>query len=81
MRLFLAVAVLMLALVAYTEAQEEETVEQRFAKFGNQMSEFGQNLADKAKSTFDDISTSQFARDTTNWFTERMEQLKSKFAQ
>ncbi|XP_047454733.1 apolipoprotein C-I [Mugil cephalus] len=77
MRLYLAVAMLMLAFVAYTEAQEE-TVEQRFAKFGDQMSEFGRTLAEKAKSTFQDIQTSDFITSSRDWFSQQLEKLKSK---
>merc|ERR1711915_96488 len=76
MRLYLAVAVLMLAFVAYTEA--EETVEQKFAAFGKQMTEMSQTLAEKAKTTFDDISTSEFAVTTKNWFSEQFEMMKAK---
>ncbi|XP_020505998.1 apolipoprotein C-I [Labrus bergylta] len=79
MRLFLAVAVLMLAFVAYTEAQEEETVQQKLSNLGDQMTEMGKNLAEKAKTTFDELSNSQFASDTRDWFTKHIEQLKSKF--
>lgn len=94
MRLYLAVAVLMLAFVAYTgrscvnytvktspqssflpccvtlcpslspaEAQEE-TIEQRFTKFGEQMSEMSKTLAEKAKNTFEQIQTSEIAVNT-----------------
>lgn len=77
MRLYLAVAVLMLAFVAYTEAQEE-TIEQKFVKFGEQMSEVGKSLADRAKTTFDQIQTSEFASTTKSWFEEQIEKLKTK---
>ncbi|KAL7394301.1 hypothetical protein ABVT39_023839 [Epinephelus coioides] len=60
MRLYLAIAVLMLALVAYTEAQEE-TFEQKFAKFTEQVTQVGQNLGERLKTGFDDIQTSDFA--------------------
>merc|ERR1712189_41919 len=66
MRLYLAVAVLMLAFVAYTEAQEE-TIEQK--------SEVGKSLADRAKTTFDQIQTSEFASTTKSWFEEQVEKL------
>ncbi|XP_054477516.1 apolipoprotein C-I [Anoplopoma fimbria] len=81
MRLYLAVAVLMLAFVAYTEAQEEEqTIEQRFAQFGNQMAEVGRNLADKAKTTFEEIKTSKIAEDSQDWFQRQIEALKQRLA-
>ncbi|XP_036928817.1 apolipoprotein C-I isoform X3 [Acanthopagrus latus] len=77
MRLFLAVAVLMLAFIAYTEAQEE-TAEQKLAKFGKQMTEMGKNLAEKAKNTFENINNSEFAVTSRNWFTEQLEKLKTR---
>ncbi|XP_073342281.1 apolipoprotein C-I-like [Pagrus major] len=78
MRLFLAVAVLMLAFVAYTEAQEE-SIEQKFTKFGEQMSAVGQDLAEKAKTAFENINNSEFAVTSRNWFAERLEKLKNRF--
>ncbi|XP_028280358.1 apolipoprotein C-I [Parambassis ranga] len=74
MRLYLAVALLMLAFVAYTEAQED-TIEQKFTKFGEQISELSRNLAEKAKTAFQDINTSEFATNAKNWFTEQFEKL------
>ncbi|XP_041844656.1 apolipoprotein C-I [Melanotaenia boesemani] len=80
MRLYLAVAVLMLAFVAYTEAQEE-TIEDKFTKFGEQISEMSKNLAEKAKTTFQDIHNSDFAESTRNWFTEQFEKIKTKLGE
>ncbi|XP_034553890.1 apolipoprotein C-I [Notolabrus celidotus] len=80
MRLYLAVAVLMLALVAYTEAQDD-TVEQKFAKFGEQMTELGQNLADKTQTAFQGIHESEFATTTRDWFAKQMEKLKAKLGE
>ena len=45
------------------EAQEE-TVEQKFAKFGEQFTEFGKTVADKAKDTFQSIGNSEFGETT-----------------
>ncbi|XP_035862201.1 apolipoprotein C-I isoform X1 [Sander lucioperca] len=80
MRLYLAVAVLMLAFVAYTEAQEE-TIEQRFAVFQDQMAEMGKNLAEKAKTTFEQFQTSDLAVKSQNWFREQYESLKAKMGE
>ncbi|XP_069559979.1 apolipoprotein C-I [Brachyistius frenatus] len=80
MRLYLAVAVLMLALVAYTDAQGE-SVEQKFQRFGEQFSEMGQTLAEKAKTTFQDLHNSEFAVSSRNWFTEQFEKVKSKLTE
>ena len=93
MKLFLAVAVLMLALVAYTggihtsaantkpvtapsflcvtwtcvgspaEAQDD-TLEDKFSRFGDKMTEIGQTVAEKAKTTFENIHNSDAAVST-----------------
>uniref|UniRef100_A0A087XQE1 Apolipoprotein C-I n=1 Tax=Poecilia formosa TaxID=48698 RepID=A0A087XQE1_POEFO len=67
MRLYLAAAVLLLALVAYTdclsEAQDDSLAE-KFSNFGDQITEFGKNVAEKAKTHFDTIATSEFAENT-----------------
>ncbi|XP_073342284.1 apolipoprotein C-I-like [Pagrus major] len=78
MRLFLAVAVLMLAFVAYTEAQEE-TIEQKFTEFGERVTQVGQDLAEKAKTAFENINNSEFAVTSRNWFSEQIEKLKTMF--
>ncbi|XP_034467316.1 apolipoprotein C-I [Hippoglossus hippoglossus] len=78
MRLFLAVAVLMLALVAYTEAQDD-SIEDKFARFGERMSEIGQTVAEKAKTTFDNIHNSDVAVNARGWFEERFQQIKDTF--
>ncbi|XP_068426535.1 apolipoprotein C-I [Clinocottus analis] len=79
MRVYLAVAVLMLAFVAYTEAQEQ-TMEQKFADFTQQVSDVTSNLAEKAKATFEDIKTSKFAVDSRDWFQTQIEKMKEHFA-
>uniref|UniRef100_A0A3Q0SIQ8 Apolipoprotein C-I n=1 Tax=Amphilophus citrinellus TaxID=61819 RepID=A0A3Q0SIQ8_AMPCI len=78
MRLYLAVAVLMLAFVAYTEAQEEETLDQKLSAFGDKLTEFGRSIADKAKTTFQDIHNSEFGTNARNWFREAFEKMKAK---
>ena len=45
------------------EAQEE-TIEEKFTKFGQQMSEMSKTFAEKAKTTFSDIHSSDFAVST-----------------
>uniref|UniRef100_A0A672FJ29 Apolipoprotein C-I-like n=1 Tax=Salarias fasciatus TaxID=181472 RepID=A0A672FJ29_SALFA len=57
MRLFLAVAVLMLALVAYTEAQDD-TLEAKLNKIKDQFTEMGSNLADHLSTTFRNVQDS-----------------------
>uniref|UniRef100_A0A3Q3W512 Uncharacterized protein n=1 Tax=Mola mola TaxID=94237 RepID=A0A3Q3W512_MOLML len=44
MKLYLAVAVLMLAFVAHTEAQEEETVGSTFTRFGDHVTDMTRGL-------------------------------------
>ncbi|XP_019948351.2 apolipoprotein C-I [Paralichthys olivaceus] len=78
MKLFLAVAVLMLALVAYTEAQDD-SIGDTFTRFGDKMQEMGRDLADRAKTTFEEISSSEAAVKTKNWFTETFEGIKNRF--
>ncbi len=42
------------------EAQEE-TIEQKFARFSEQMSEMSRAVAEKVKTTFDELHNSEFA--------------------
>ncbi|XP_047217376.1 apolipoprotein C-I [Girardinichthys multiradiatus] len=77
MRLYLAAAVLLLAFVAYTEAQDD-AIADKFTNFGDQIAEFGKNVAEKAQTHFDNIRTSDFAESTKNWFTEQFQKIKAK---
>ncbi|XP_056235712.1 apolipoprotein C-I [Seriola aureovittata] len=80
MKLYLAVAVLVLAFVAYTAAEaQEDTIEQRFTKFGEQMTEMGRSLAEKAKTSFEGFQSSDIAVSSKNWFQEQLESIKAKF--
>uniref|UniRef100_A0A3P9HAE0 Apolipoprotein C-I n=1 Tax=Oryzias latipes TaxID=8090 RepID=A0A3P9HAE0_ORYLA len=76
MRLYLAVAVLMLAFVAYTEAQDGD---QTYTQLKDQITEFGKTFAEKAKNTFETIHNSEFAETTRSWFTSAFDKLKTKF--
>nr|AAN02166.1 gastrula specific embryonic protein 1 [Epinephelus coioides] len=67
----------MLALVAYTEAQEE-TFEQKFAKLTEQVTQVGQNLGERLKTGFDDIQTSDFATNSKARLNEFFEWMKTK---
>ncbi|KAM6967457.1 apolipoprotein C-I [Aplochiton taeniatus] len=78
MKLSIAIAVLMLVFAAHTEAQEEQTLEEKFANFGSQVTELTKDLAEKTKTTFDQIHTSEFATNTRNWFSEQFEKVKAK---
>ncbi|XP_061770673.1 apolipoprotein C-I-like [Nerophis ophidion] len=75
MRLYLAIGVLLLALLAYTEAQDD-TIQQRFANVGDQLSEFGQSIAEKTKAAMKTIQDSDFAIATRNFFQNGFEKLK-----
>ncbi|XP_023688963.1 apolipoprotein C-I [Paramormyrops kingsleyae] len=77
MRLSIAIAVLVLAVIANSEA-EEPTLEEQFAKFQNQMKDFADDVAVKTKSTLDQIHQSEFAAKTRNWFTEQFDKMKQK---
>ncbi|XP_028327058.1 apolipoprotein C-I [Gouania willdenowi] len=75
MRLYLAVAVLVLALVAYTEAQDA-TMEEKMTQFGDQVTQLGKDFAEKAKNTFENIHNSETAENIRKWFNEQMEKVK-----
>lgn len=48
-----------------TEAQDAEpTVEERFSQFGQQMTEMGQTVAEKARAAMDTVQNSEFAKKT-----------------
>uniref|UniRef100_A0A669BT51 Apolipoprotein C-I n=1 Tax=Oreochromis niloticus TaxID=8128 RepID=A0A669BT51_ORENI len=76
MRLYLAVAVLMLAFVAYTEAQDDTSIQERFDRFGQKLTEIGQSLAEKTKTAFQDLHNSEFGTSTRNWFTDAFQKMK-----
>ena len=67
-----------LSMLSPAEAQEE-TIEEKFTKFGQQMSEMSKTFAEKAKTTFSDIHSSDFAVSTKSWLEEQLEKLKTKF--
>ncbi|XP_071388880.1 apolipoprotein C-I [Centroberyx affinis] len=79
MKLYLAVAVLVLALAAHTEAQEPETIEEKLANFGTQVTEFGKDLAEKTKNAFQDLHNSEVATNTRSWFQRQLDSMKAKF--
>uniref|UniRef100_A0A8C6WN95 Apolipoprotein C-I n=1 Tax=Neogobius melanostomus TaxID=47308 RepID=A0A8C6WN95_9GOBI len=79
MRLYLAVAVLMLAFVAYTEAQEA-TVEERFNQFGEQVKEFTSNTAEQAKAALEKFNNHESVQKMKNWFQQKYDELQAQFA-
>ncbi|MBW8245301.1 hypothetical protein K1F50_21065, partial [Muricauda oceani] len=80
MKLYLAAAVLMLVLAVHTEAQDEPTLEQHFAKFQTQVKEIADDLTEKTKTTFEKIGNSEFGEKTKNWFTEQFEKMKQSLS-
>ncbi|KAK7147444.1 hypothetical protein R3I94_010079 [Phoxinus phoxinus] len=81
MKLYLAAAVLMLVLAVHTEAQEEPTLEQRFATFQTQVKEIADDLTEKTKTTFQQLDQSEFATKTKSWFSEQYEKMKQKMSE
>ncbi|XP_056142562.1 apolipoprotein C-I [Lampris incognitus] len=79
MKLYLAVAVLMLVFAAFTEAQDTETIDEQLSSFGTKVSELTQDLAEKTKNAFQDMHNSEFATNTRNWFQEQFAKVKSSF--
>ncbi|XP_062847967.1 apolipoprotein C-I [Trichomycterus rosablanca] len=79
MKLYLALATLMLVLMAQCEA-EEPSIEQHFANFQAKMKEFGSDLTEKTASALKQIEESELATKTKSWFTEQMEKLKQSFS-
>ncbi|XP_062321669.1 apolipoprotein C-I [Osmerus eperlanus] len=78
MKLAIAIAVLMLVFAAHAEAEEEQSIEQRFATFQTQVKELTDGLAEKTKTTLEQIQQSEFATKTRDWFTEQFEKVKQK---
>ncbi|KAG7216902.1 hypothetical protein INR49_001556 [Caranx melampygus] len=72
MRLYLALAVLMLAFVAYTDAQDSD-IKQSFASFTERVNEFSRDLAERVKNTFEGLQHSEFATTSSNWLRERFD--------
>ncbi|XP_052000501.1 apolipoprotein C-I [Xyrauchen texanus] len=81
MKLYLAAVVLMLVLAAHTEAQEEPTLEQHFAKFHTQVKEIAGDMTEKTKNAFEQFEQSEFAVKTKNWFTEQFDKMKQKLGE
>ncbi|TSL40955.1 hypothetical protein Baya_7034 [Bagarius yarrelli] len=61
MKLYLAVATLMLVLIAQSEAVEEPATEDHFANIYAKLGEFGADLTEKTTSALKQIEESEFA--------------------
>ncbi|XP_074540195.1 apolipoprotein C-I [Halichoeres trimaculatus] len=79
MRLFLAVAVLVLALVAYTEAQDA-TFQEHVTKIGQQLTEAGKNFAERAHGVIEDIGNSEVVVSGRNWLSGVVDKMRERFA-
>nr|AOR81864.1 apolipoprotein C-I-like protein [Ictalurus punctatus] len=79
MKLYLAVATLMLVLIAHSEAQEESTIEQQFANFQARFKEFGDDVTEKTKNALKQIENSEIISKTKDWVTEQLEKVRQKF--
>ncbi|XP_029928436.1 apolipoprotein C-I [Myripristis murdjan] len=64
MKLYLAVAVLMLAFAAQAEAQQDDTL----ANFGTKVKEVTLDMGEKVKTAFEEVHNSDFAVNTRKWF-------------
>ncbi|XP_076593606.1 apolipoprotein C-I [Chaetodon auriga] len=79
MRLLLAVAVLVLAFVAYTEAQED-TVEGTITRFGQHVTEIGSNLLERGKDAIERAQNSDIAVASKKLFQDGWGKLKDTLA-
>ncbi|KAM4600319.1 apolipoprotein C-I [Polymixia lowei] len=78
MKLYLAVAVLMLAFAALTDAEEvDTTIQDRFTDFGTQISQGAQDIAEKTKQAFQDFHESEFVLNTKSWFERQFDKVKA----
>ncbi|KAI4884674.1 hypothetical protein NFI96_034282 [Prochilodus magdalenae] len=76
MKLYLAIAALMLVLAAHADAEEETTIEQHFANFHSKVMEIGSDLSEKAATAFKKLEESEFATKARSWFEEQFAKLK-----
>ncbi|XP_076008850.1 apolipoprotein C-I [Genypterus blacodes] len=79
MKLYLAVAVLLLALAAYTEAQDAGTFEEKVTQLGTQVSEVTKDWVDKAKVALEGIPTSEIATNMKTWVNDQISRMKASF--
>ncbi|XP_036449127.1 apolipoprotein C-I-like [Colossoma macropomum] len=80
MRLYLAVAVLMMLVVAAQAETQMPPAFQKIADFHQKVVEFGSDLSDKASAAFKKLEESEFVTKTKSWFTEQMSKLKDAFS-
>ncbi|GAA6109994.1 apolipoprotein C-I [Tachysurus ichikawai] len=79
MKLYLAVATLMLVLIAQSEAAEEQTIEEHFANIQAKFQEFGAGLSEKTTTVLKNLGDSEVLTKTKNWFADSFEKVKNKF--
>ncbi|KAL0985040.1 hypothetical protein UPYG_G00152160 [Umbra pygmaea] len=78
MKLSIAIAVLMLVFAAHTEAQEAQTIEERFSKFSDQLKEMSDDMTVKTQDLMKKIGDSEFITKTRGWFNDQIDKLKTK---
>ncbi|WP_206001607.1 hypothetical protein, partial [Paraclostridium dentum] len=78
MRLYLAIATLMLVLIAHSEAAEEPTIEQHFANLQDKVNEFTDNLGKKATDAWKQLENSKLFSTTSDWLNEQFQSIKKK---
>ncbi|XP_027004558.1 apolipoprotein C-I [Tachysurus fulvidraco] len=78
MKLYLAVATLMLVLIAQSEAVEEPTIEEHFANIQAKFQEFGTSLSEKTSTVLKKLEDSEVLTKTKNWFVDSFEKVKNK---
>ncbi|KAI5620546.1 apolipoprotein C-I isoform 2 precursor [Silurus asotus] len=81
MKLYLAVATLMLVLLAHSEAVEEPTIEQHFANIQAKLKEFGEDLSEKTTTILKQIENHEITIKTKSWIDEQLGNLKQRFAE
>ncbi|XP_055019644.1 apolipoprotein C-I-like [Boleophthalmus pectinirostris] len=78
MKLYLALAVLVLAFVAYTEAQDD-TAEDGFNRVHQSVTEFGKTALERAQAALNDFNNNEKVQKAKTWFQEQIEKIKNRF--
>ncbi|XP_068180572.1 apolipoprotein C-I [Antennarius striatus] len=73
MRLYLAVAVLMLAFVAYAAAEEEQTFMERLTNFRQRAVELGQNAYARSVESLQQLANSEFVTKSKSYIQNTMD--------
>ncbi|XP_068616671.1 apolipoprotein C-I [Brachionichthys hirsutus] len=79
MRLYLAVAVLMLAFVAYAEAEGEDTIGERLSNFGQTVADMSQQAFAKSRETAQTVFENEHVVIVREYVQDALEKLLQKF--